>query len=85
MTVVILIRVVGVVLVIAMLTIPAATAWQFSRRLKEIMLLSSILSVIFTIEGLWLSYIFNIASGATIVLVSVATLLLASALKKIFQ
>jgi len=85
LTVVILIRVVGVVLVIAMLTIPAATAWQFSRRLNEIMLLSSILSVIFTIEGLWLSYIFNIASGATIVLVSVATLLLASALKKIFQ
>ena len=84
LTVVILIRVVGVILVIAMLTVPAVTALQFSRRLNEIMLLSSILSIIFTVEGLWLSYIFNIPSGATIVLVSVVTFLLASALKKIF-
>ena len=82
LTVVILIRIVGVILIIAMLTIPATIAWQFSYKLKQIMIISFILSVIFTVEGLWLSYMLNLPSGATIVLVSVATLILSSALKR---
>ncbi|RLI42375.1 metal ABC transporter permease, partial [Candidatus Bathyarchaeota archaeon] len=82
LTVVILIRIVGIILIIAMLTIPATIAWQFSYKLKQIMIISFILSVIFTVEGLWLSYMLNLPSGATIVLVSVATLILSSALKR---
>jgi zinc transport system permease protein len=70
LTVVLLIRVVGVILVIALLTIPAALSRQFTHRMSSMMLLSIALCALFTIGGLWLSYIFNLPSGATIVLVS---------------
>jgi len=83
LTVVVLIRIVGVILVIAMLTIPATIASQFSHKLKQIMIFSFLLSTLFTSEGLWLSYALNLASGATIVLVSVATFLISSILKNL--
>jgi len=53
---VILIRVMGVILVIALLTIPSATAAQYTYNLKELMLLSVIFSIVFTTCYLWLSY-----------------------------
>jgi zinc transport system permease protein len=70
LTVVVLIRVVGVILVIAMLTIPAAMAKQFTYNLKKIMFFSVLLGIIFVLCGLWLSYELDLASGATIVIVS---------------
>lgn len=70
LTVVLLIRVVGVILVIALLTIPAAMSRQFTHRLSSMMFLSVFLCAVFTICGLWLSYAFDLPSGATIVLVS---------------
>ena len=70
LTVVVLIRVVGVILVIAMLTIPAAMAKQFTYNLKKMMFLSVLLGIIFVLCGLWLSYELDLASGATIVIVS---------------
>jgi zinc transport system permease protein len=77
LTVVILIRVVGVILVIALLTIPAAVAKQFTYSLRKMMLLSIAFGIAFAILGLWLSYLFNLASGATIVLVSGVSFLIA--------
>jgi len=70
LTVVILVRVVGIVLVIALLTIPAAIAKQYTTRLRSMMMVSIILSAFFTIGGLWLSYVLDLASGATIIMVS---------------
>ncbi len=70
LTVVILVRVVGIVMVIALLTIPPAIARKFSRNLRSMMVLSGVLSAIFTLTGLWLSYLFDTASGATIILVA---------------
>jgi zinc transport system permease protein len=72
LTVVVLIRVVGIILIIALLTIPAAMARQFTHSLKKMMMASVLLGAVFAISGLWLSYVFDWASGATIVLVSVA-------------
>ncbi len=69
LTVVVLIRVVGIVLVIALLTIPAALARQFTHNLKKMMLLSVLAGAVFTFSGLWLSYLLDLASGATIILV----------------
>ena len=69
LTVVVLIRVVGIILVIALLTIPAALARQFTHSLKKMMLLSILAGAVFTFSGLWLSYLLNLASGATIILV----------------
>jgi len=70
LTVVVLIRVVGIILVIALLTIPAALARQFTHSLKKMMLLAILAGVVFTFSGLWVSYVLNLASGATIILVS---------------
>lgn len=78
LTVVLLIRVVGVILVIALLTIPAALSKRFTRRLSGMMLLSSALCALFTTGGLWLSYVFDLPSGATIVLFSGSVFLLSS-------
>jgi len=70
LTVVVLIKVAGVILVIALLTIPAAMGRQFTHRLSSMMCISVFLSAVLTICGLWLSYEFNLPSGATIVLVA---------------
>ncbi|MHC1610672.1 MAG: metal ABC transporter permease [Candidatus Methanospirareceae archaeon] len=81
LTVVLLIRVVGVILVIALLTIPAAMSRQFTHRLSSMMFLSVFLSAIFTVCGLWLSYAFDLPSGATIVLLSGTAFILSSVSK----
>ncbi|EFK07560.1 ABC 3 transport family protein [delta proteobacterium NaphS2] len=69
-SIVMIIRVVGLILVIALLTIPPFIAEKYTRSLGHMMLLSSILSICFTFLGLWLSYVFDITSGATIILVA---------------
>jgi zinc transport system permease protein len=71
MTVVVLIRVVGIILVLALLTAPAAAAGMLTSNLKKRMIYSVILGMIFCISGLWISYVINIASGAAIVILSV--------------
>jgi zinc transport system permease protein len=76
LTVVVLIRVVGMILVIAMLTFPAALARQFTHDMKKMMLLAVVFGMVFTFGGLWLSYVLNLASGATIILLSGLVLLL---------
>ena len=72
LTVVMIIRVVGLILVIALLTIPPFIAEKLTGSMRAMMVLSSILSCLFTITGLWLSYLFNLTSGATIILVAAA-------------
>ena len=75
LTVVVLIRVVGIILVIALLTIPAAIARKYTHNMKIMMLLSIMFCAVFTVCGLWLSYELDLASGATIILVSGAMFL----------
>lgn len=70
LTVVMMMRVVGLIMVIAMLTIPAAIAGRFVKNIKQMMVLAIILGVIFTTIGLWLSYTWNLTSGASIILVA---------------
>ena len=80
---VMIIQVVGLILVIALLTIPPYIAEKYSTSLIQMMFISSILSVIFTITGLWLSYAFDLTSGATIIAVAGIGFLLSLALEKI--
>ena len=70
LTVVMIIRVVGLILVIALLTIPPFIAEKFSGSLRAMMVVASLLSCFFTVSGLWLSYLFDLTSGATIILVA---------------
>jgi len=72
LSVVLLIRVVGLILVIALFTIPASIAEMYTKNLKRIMIAASCLGVIFNIGGLLLSYYLNLTSGATIILVATA-------------
>lgn len=74
LTVVVLIRVVGMILVIALLTFPAAMARQFTYNMKKMMLLSVLFGFLFTFAGLWLSYVLRLPSGATIILLGGTTL-----------
>jgi zinc transport system permease protein len=68
LTVVVLIRVVGMILVIALLTFPAAMARQFTHSMKTMILLSIVLGALFAFGGLWLSFALRLPSGATIIL-----------------
>lgn len=70
LTVVLLIRVVGIILIIALLTIPPATARQHTHNLKKMMLLSIAFGMVAVMGGLWLSYELDLRSGATIILLS---------------
>ncbi len=68
--IVMIIQVVGLILVIALLTIPPYIAERYSTSLPKMMIISSILSAIFTVTGLWLSYVFDLTSGASIIAVA---------------
>ena len=70
LTIVTLIYVVGIVLVIALLTLPVAVAGHFSRKLWQMMLLSALLSAIFTTMGLAFSYGPDLPAGATTILIA---------------
>ncbi len=83
LTVVMMMRVVGLIMVIALLTIPAAISGQFVRDMKKMMILSSLLGIAFSTAGLLISYTWNLTSGATIILISGAGYLLSLGLKSI--
>lgn len=81
LTVVILIQVVGIILVIALLTLPAATARYFSRSLGQMMILASLLGAVFTTAGLIVSYKPDLPAGATIIVIAGLAYLFATFLK----
>jgi len=70
LTVVILIQVVGIILVIALLTLPAATARYYTRSLVQMMILASLLGSAFTTSGLIVSYQKNLPAGATMIVIA---------------
>ena len=72
LSIVMIIRVVGLILVIALLTIPPYIAEKYSSSLRMMMFISTLLCCMFTMVGLWLSYIFNLTSGATIIMTAAA-------------
>jgi len=76
LTVVIAIKIVGLILVIALLTIPIYIAEKLSNSLYSMMFLSAIVSTVFTLFGLIISYEYDITSGASIILVSAVSLVL---------
>ena len=69
LSVVMIIQVVGLILVIALLSIPPYIAERFSGSLFIMMLYSILLNILFTWTGLWFSYTFNLTSGPSIIMV----------------
>ncbi|HEY8847126.1 MAG TPA: metal ABC transporter permease [Candidatus Limnocylindrales bacterium] len=76
-TIVVSIQAVGVILVVAMLVTPAATAQLLVVRFEPLMLLAAALAMIAALAGLYLSFYLNVASGASIVLVETLFFVLA--------
>ena len=70
LSVVLVIQVVGLILVIALLTIPPYIAEKHAGSLARMMVYAILLNFLFTIVGLWLSYHYNLTSGASIIMVA---------------
>ena len=70
LAIIISIKAVGLILVMSLLTIPISIARKLSNSLKTMMLASSLISSIFTVLGLSLSYIYDLTSGASIIAIS---------------
>lgn len=76
-TIVISLQAVGIILVVAMLVTPAATAQLLTVRFTRVMVVAGVVGITSAIVGLYLSYWLDVASGATIVLVQTGAFLLA--------
>jgi len=81
LTVVLNIRVVGIILILSLLTIPQATANLFTKDFRKMLILSSVFAFIGTISGLFFSYYLDIPSGATIIF----TLVIIFALLRLYK
>lgn len=76
-TIVVSLQAVGIVLVVAMITTPAATAQLLVKRFGQMIALAALIGVTSSIIGLYLSYALDIASGASIVLTETSAFLVA--------
>jgi manganese/iron transport system permease protein len=76
-TIVVSLQSVGIILVVAMLITPAATAQLMTRSFGRLIGVAALIGVVAPVVGLYLSYWTNSASGATIVLVETVVFLLA--------
>lgn len=85
LTIVINIRVVGIILVLSLLTIPQAISSLFSNSFKNIMILSVFFAFVGTMSGLIFSYLLNIPSGASIIFSLVLIFGLIKLLKILFN
>ncbi len=83
LTVVIAMRVVGLIMVIALLTIPPAIANLYLKDMRAIMAVSAALSMLFCTVGLIISYVLNFPSGAVIILVAGLAYVLAALIRSL--
>ncbi|NLJ85828.1 MAG: metal ABC transporter permease [Firmicutes bacterium] len=85
LTVVILIKIVGLILVIALLTLPPAIARHYVGNLARMMVLATVLGLIFNGTGLAVSYMLDLPTGATIVVIAGVAYLLSLAVQSLRQ
>lgn len=70
LSVVLLVRLTGIILAIALIVLPAATSSRFSRRLGKVMIGAILLSMLYTTSGLIISFSLDTAAGPVIVLLA---------------
>jgi len=78
-SIVVLIKIVGIIMVMALLTIPGAISRQHFKKIPTIMAGSVLLGWAFVTSGLVISYMLDAPSGATIILVAAAAFFLSTA------
>lgn len=69
-TVVLGIRVVGTMLISSMIIFPTVTALQVSNSFRQTILISAVISILSVVFGIFVSYLFNLPTGATIVIIN---------------
>lgn len=82
LSVIVLIRAVGIILIMALLTLPTLIAKQWTQSLKKLMVFSFFVAAVLTVLGLGISYWLDLASGATIVLVLITAFLFCAFIKR---
>lgn len=82
LTVVVSIKIVGSLLVSALLILPASSAMQLSKSFRGTVAISVVVGIVDVIMGLVLSFMYDIATGGAIVLVSIGTFLVCVLIKK---
>ena len=80
--VVVALRVVGIMLVSAMIIIPPVAALQLAKNFKSALILACAFSVGAVLAGIYISFILNLPSGAVIILLNILILAVAAAAKK---
>ena len=80
-TVILGIKVVGIMLVSSLIIFPAVTALQLSKRFKTVIIFSIIFAVSSVVAGIVLAYLFNLPAGAAIVIVNFVFFLISYVLK----
>ncbi|HKL10508.1 MAG TPA: metal ABC transporter permease [Clostridia bacterium] len=70
LSVVVLLRLVGIILAIALLTIPPMIAGRFTRKIESTMALASVLGLVFSLAGMAFAYAYELPSGAAIILLA---------------
>lgn len=83
LTVVVMIQVVGIILVIALLTLPPAIARWFTTRLHAMMIVSTVLGALFILTGIFISFETDWPSGASIILTAAAAYAAAAGFRRL--
>lgn len=81
----VLIKIVGIILTIALMTIPVSIAKLLCKSIKKVIWTSMLLSAVFSIAGLTIAYYVNIPSGVCIILLSTVVYLVLLAVKRRIQ
>lgn len=83
LSIVLLTTIVGLIMVIALFTLPAAVGAMMARRMWQVMLLATLFTMVFTTVGLGLSYRYDLPSGPTIIAFAGAVYLVATGVKSV--
>ncbi|MBW1650535.1 MAG: metal ABC transporter permease [Deltaproteobacteria bacterium] len=70
LTIILMIRIVGILMVIALLTLPACCAKEFGKKISYIMPLAVFFCAVFIFAGIWISYIYNLSTGPVIIIIA---------------
>lgn len=77
------IQIIGVLLIISMLIIPASTAKQLVNNPRNMVIISTIIAILTLLAGILLSYNFDIPSGPAIIMVNFVLFLIVTLVKKV--
>ena len=78
-------RMMGVMLISSIIIFPALTSMRIFKSFKKVVISSGIVSVLSFLVGIYLSYLYNISTGASIVLVNLVIFILFSIIDKIIH